>query len=473
MDTPRFFTDLRGRIDDARHANRRAVGRLFADLAPRLTAARRREQEQDRQQAHRFNVLDYLKTDELGLSRIIADLLDRHATHGQGVFFLRKLLLALKEFTPFHPGVGLERCQVSVERERKTTANRKIDIVVEIVDGSSRYALAIENKPYAGDGEHQVRDYLRFLRAEYGRNFLLIYLSPTGEGPSEWSISRQQLHANWTGRFAILPYHHGPAARVEDAFEAFRVPYSLTEWLDACRAQCKVDRLRWFLGDTVQFCRRTFGGHTMTSDCDTKAVRQFLFENPDHVDTAIAVYESWPAIRDDMCGRFLERLRSRIQTADELKPYADDLQVGCQYRGHAKYSNVLWLYRNRWRKYEGAPAITGQRTAIRMESEGPGPAGWHYGVCSPLSTDKMQPADRQRRERFEGKLNEAIDLSERSKWWPKWEYLDAKTRDWNVLVPALHRECEAAEDGNITRHIVDSFVDVAVSAIPILDELDR
>ena len=87
MDTARFFTDLRGQIDDARHANRCAVGRLFAGLAPRLTAARRREQDQDRQQAHRFNVLDYLKTDELGLSRIIADLLDPQATHGQGVFF--------------------------------------------------------------------------------------------------------------------------------------------------------------------------------------------------------------------------------------------------------------------------------------------------------------------------------------------------------------------------------------------------
>ena len=39
----RFFTDLRGQIDDARYANRRVVDRFFADLAPRLTAARRRE----------------------------------------------------------------------------------------------------------------------------------------------------------------------------------------------------------------------------------------------------------------------------------------------------------------------------------------------------------------------------------------------------------------------------------------------
>ena len=101
----------------------------------------------------------------------------------------------------------------------------------------------------------------------------------------------------------------------------------------------------------------------MTSDSETQAVREFLFENPDHFDTALAVYESWPAIRDEVCGRFLERLRSRIETADELKPYASDLQVGCQYRGQPKYSNVLWLYRDRWQTYEGASAITSQRTA--------------------------------------------------------------------------------------------------------------
>ena len=85
----------------------------------------------------------------------------------------------------------------------------------------------------------------------------------------------------------------------------------------------------------------------------------------------------------------------------------------------------------------------------------------------------MQPADRQRREQFEGKLNQAIDLSKRSPWWPKWDYLDARARDWTALVLDLNRECEASEDGEITRHIVDVFVDVAVRAVPILGELDR
>ena len=226
MDTSRFFAALRSRLDDAGHANRGAIGQLFADLAPRWATAKRRQLEQGRQLARRFNVLDYLRADELGLSRIIGDLLDPHATHGQGTFFLQKLLLALKQSMPFDPGAVLDHSQISAELEQVIMADRRIDIVVQIADGSSRYAVAFENKPYAGDQRHQVRDYLRFLHEQYGQNFLLIYLSPTGEGPTDWSISRQQLHANWTGRFAILPYHREPEARTEDAFDAFRVPKS-------------------------------------------------------------------------------------------------------------------------------------------------------------------------------------------------------------------------------------------------------
>ena len=205
---------------------------------------RQRELDLDQQQARRFNALDYLRTDELGLSRIVADLLDPHGTHGQGTSFLDELLVSLRESTPLAPGIALDRNRISVALEQVITSDRRIDIVVEIAEGQSRHALAIENKPYAGDQKHQVQDYLRFLRGEYGQNFLLIYLSPTGEGPSDWSISRRQLHANWQGRFAILPYHREPAVRTGDAFGAFPVPYSLTEWLAACRAECKVDRLR-------------------------------------------------------------------------------------------------------------------------------------------------------------------------------------------------------------------------------------
>ena len=49
--------------------------RFVDELAPRLETARALERQLDAHLARRFNVFDYLRRDELGLSRIVADLL--------------------------------------------------------------------------------------------------------------------------------------------------------------------------------------------------------------------------------------------------------------------------------------------------------------------------------------------------------------------------------------------------------------
>ena len=64
--------------------------RFFAELAPRLEVARDLGRELDRKLAQQFNILDYLRDDELGLSRIIADLLNPKARHGQGRYSSRR-----------------------------------------------------------------------------------------------------------------------------------------------------------------------------------------------------------------------------------------------------------------------------------------------------------------------------------------------------------------------------------------------
>ena len=105
--------------------------RFFAELAPRLETARDLERELDRKLAQRFNVLDYLRDDELGLSRIIADLLNPKARHGQGTLFLQTLL-SLEGLKNTQHWPGLDRNQISVVVERKIAANRRIDISVHI-----------------------------------------------------------------------------------------------------------------------------------------------------------------------------------------------------------------------------------------------------------------------------------------------------------------------------------------------------
>lgn len=93
----RFFGELGARMGDVRRAERGRHLEFFSELSPRLETARALERELDRQLARRFNVFHYLSTIEVGLSRIIADLLNPEARHGQGTLFLRTLLDELAE----------------------------------------------------------------------------------------------------------------------------------------------------------------------------------------------------------------------------------------------------------------------------------------------------------------------------------------------------------------------------------------
>ena len=468
MEIERFFAELSKRLDEAREADRMEYQRFFVELSPRLDTARALEQELDRNLARRFNVLDYMRDDELGLSRIIADLLDPDATHSQGALFLRTFLAGLK--VPPH-WLDLDKSGITVEVERKITADRRIDVAVQIGGGDAAHCLAIENKPYAGDQKNQVKDYLEYLKEKYVDRFLLIYLSPTGEGPSERSIDKKELaKEEWKDRFAIMPHHRGQADQA-DGFEAFRIPYSLAGWLGECRKNCEVDRLRWFLRDAETFCQRTFGGQAMTTDSETRAVQDFVLSDPSNLQTALAVYESWPAVKNNVCEKFLEQLCSRIEKAEQLQKFAQDMHVLCDYDGESKYSCAVWLYRKCWTPYSSAQSDSDGRTSIGLNAQGTGPNGWIVGVCSPIEESNMANEEKERRKCLDEKLTEQLDLNRSSPMWPRWDWVDKDKRDWDSLVPDLHQECKE-EGGEITKYFVDRFTEIAVKAIPIIDEIE-
>ena len=295
---------------------------FFAELTARLDGARALACELDRELAPQFNAFDYLRDDELGLSRVIADLLDPQASHGQGTLFLRTLL-GLEELKNARHWPDLDGTQkVVVQREREIKFGRRIDILVEIADENRpRYCLAIENKPYAYDQKNQVQDYLAWLEETYPKRFFLIYMPPTGERPSETSIRRTEL-GKWTNGFAIMPYCASSEERTDE--DALRMPHSFADWLQECRRNCEADRMRLFLREFEIFCNRTFGGQAMTTDIERKAVYDLMLSRPKYLTTGLAVVESWPNVRDDVCEKFLNRLCSQIETEvrEKLKEFA-------------------------------------------------------------------------------------------------------------------------------------------------------
>ncbi len=478
METERFFSELASRMDVARRKDRTRYQRFFAELAPRLDTARALESELDRHLARRFNVLDYLRTDELGLSKILADLLNPRGPHGQGRSFLERFVEGLGEQV-FRPNLSTGR--ISVTLEKVIPSDRRIDVYIQIGNGDVAQCLAIENKPYAGDQKNQVKDYLKFLKEKYGKRFVLIYLSPKGEGPSNWSIAKDKL-GEWKGRFAILPYctvdsgsQNESQQNQQDGFEDFRLPYSLADWYEECRRTCEVDRLRWFLRDAEVFCQRTFGGQTMTTDSERRAVRDYLLSNPEkNLPIAHTVYKSWPAIRDEICRTFFDQLcRSVERKAKEaMRDFADDLRVAQQYWGTRKWADCFWLYRKSWRQFEEKHSGSMGHTAICMQVEEKSPNGWLYGVVCPKSQDVLSERDKNRRVRLIAEIHEELGVGSKSALWPWWKYVDERYRNWDYLVPDIYQERDQGDRGEVIKYFVDLLVGTAERVIPIINKFE-
>ena len=438
---------------------------LLVELAPRLEADTRLERELDRHLARRFNLFKYLRTDELGLSRVIADLLDPANEHGQGTTFLKAMLEAFPQtqgrFDRLHP---TRARPIAVRTERPTDTGGRIDITVDIPDGDRSFCLAFENKPYARQDAGQVTAYLRYLNEQYRRRFLLVYLPPSGEGLTgrDLPLADREL---WGNHFVVMPYNG---------------ENSLGGWFATCRRRCEAERVRAFLRDAELFCENVFGESTMKTNRATKTAKKYLLEDSSHLPTALAVHDAWLLVRDEVCERFLEHLREEVE--DRIRRnrgLADmDCQVHCRYKGKKPYSTALWIVRDGWMRYDGPAHSDGEdgRTMIRLEAGANGgrggPNGWWWGVCSPKDRSVMTASEQERRDRLHRELlNRGLRLPRRSSsLWPQWEW-SKRYVDWYPLVPDLHKECERG-GGTITTYFADNLLNIAAKAIPAINEVE-
>ncbi|MDO4777386.1 MAG: PD-(D/E)XK nuclease family protein [Cardiobacteriaceae bacterium] len=131
-----------------------------------------------------FNIMRFVRKNEMGLSAILAFFLDPNESHKQRDFFLKKLLkeIAREDFLDYE--------SVSVETEKITINRRRHDIFIEgRKNNKGIWGICIENKLLgAGDAENQLSDYIKDLRTLYNENFFVIYLTRNKRPPSRISI---------------------------------------------------------------------------------------------------------------------------------------------------------------------------------------------------------------------------------------------------------------------------------------------
>ena len=188
--------------------------------------------------ARQFNFFHSIKFNENRMSDVFAYLLNPDEAHGQGELFLREFLADVKDSSDvvvdWWPS---DWSRVYVDREVQTTQiknwKRKIDIEIAFHIDDGWAAIAIENKPRAGDQDQQLSAYARHLESMYEGCFKLIYLTPKGEDPSECSITREEREQ----------------LEKEGKFAKASIQKWADGWLKRAEDEVKAEQVRWFVSD--------------------------------------------------------------------------------------------------------------------------------------------------------------------------------------------------------------------------------
>jgi hypothetical protein len=263
-----FFSVLREK--------RKAFADNYAYFAPKL--------------APRFNSFNFIRPDELKLSKILAMLLNPNGDHAQGDLFLQLFFTEIEITYPNYTTNIKVGCEVSTDRIENTA--RRIDIEV---DFDRHFGLAIENKPWTYDQDKQLSDYAKQMGKKF-ENWCLIYLSGTDSDPHERSATAKQLKT------------------LEENDQYKKINFShIVKWLKNCEAQCQADHVRHFLRDFISYCENEFlGGTNMV---DANLIKDFALKDKENLELALIVGQQIITIKKDLLEKFITDLETEFKTA--------------------------------------------------------------------------------------------------------------------------------------------------------------
>lgn len=270
-----------------------------------------------RQLAPKFNTLDYISTNELGLSQILADLLNPKGSHGQEEDFLRLFidhcLPSIAKTSEWQNFLNsLNKTKVFVEEITwKSGTRRRMDIYLECEADGKSYGICIENKPYASDQFEQLKDYATELRNRRLTHWHLIYLNEHGNTPSEHSIKADELDAYTE----------------EKKFSALKFS-NLIDWLKACQVECQNHSVTEFLAQLIKFIQKQFMG--IEDMNESKSVLEVMQKSKENIEASIQISNNV----DKMKRRLIQKLKTDLRSEFQDKEYIldfDNIDKGKNY----------------------------------------------------------------------------------------------------------------------------------------------
>ena len=245
--------------------------------------------------SNRFNPFQFLRTDEMGLSKILAFLLDPTETHGQGDLFLNSFL----KFINKHQFLAYKKVNIYREKTTKKTTkeNRRHDIFIEgLLDNKIAWVISIENKLQgAVDREDQMNDYAIDLKNYVSESYFLIYLPIFSNNPPEISISEKV----W-------------AELMSDKKAMVLSASMLIQWLD--NTVIIAPAVKQFCNDFKKFLSEDIMGNTQNSN----ELVEYLVNNDKVLFSALTVLEAKKPLYEKLIKMLIEQLKIRCFRYIEL-----------------------------------------------------------------------------------------------------------------------------------------------------------
>ena len=270
-----------------------------------------------RQLSPKFNIFDYINTNEMGLSNIIADLLNPDGNHAQQDVFLRlfiKHCLPTLEKRPNWQDFIDNLKDTTVKVEEITWASntrRRMDIYLHCTTKTQTYGICIENKPYASDQQNQLKDYALELEKRHKDAWHIVYLSEFNNHPSQHSVDIDTLD-NWitNNKFTGLQFSQ------------------LIDWLKECQLECQNHSVTEFIGQLVKFIQQKFMG--IEDMNEEQQILSLVIQNCQSIDTSMKIFHSVETMKKEL----IAQLKSDLVSNYRDKSYEmnlDNIGIGKRY----------------------------------------------------------------------------------------------------------------------------------------------
>ena len=257
--------------------------------------------------SNRFNPFQFLQTDEMGLSKILAFLLDPTETHGQGDLFLNSFL----KFINKHQFLAYQKVNIYLEKITKeendeitnettnetTNKHGRHDIFIEgLLDNKRSWVISIENKLQgAVDQPKQMHTYDKDLKNYVSDSYFLIYLPIFSNNPPEKSISEK----DW-------------AKLISDKKAMVLSASMLIQWLD--NTIIIAPAVKQFCNDFKKFLSEDIMGNTQNSN----ELIECLINNDKALFSALTVLETKETLYEKLMAMLVEQLKIRFNRYTKL-----------------------------------------------------------------------------------------------------------------------------------------------------------